>query len=102
MSVDLSKVVNKRGPKCPKCRKAMTLRTNRKDQSQFWGCVQYPDCNGTYSLQHAQRVMDAEAQEALQNIEAANVPRPAPLPKKQAPDDELRALIAQRKKDSPW
>jgi restriction system protein len=38
------------GPACPKCGKAMVLRTARKGPragSRFWGCPGYPDCKGT-------------------------------------------------------
>jgi restriction system protein len=40
-------------PTCPACGKAMVLRTARKGQragSQFWGCSDYPGCNGTRAL----------------------------------------------------
>lgn len=103
MPVDPNKVIQKRGPKCPKCQKPMVLRTNRHDRSQFWGCSQYPQCQGTYSAKVAQQVMEQEALRALQDIEEGRKhARSTPLPKKQTEDDELRALIAQRKKDSPW
>ena len=38
------------GPACPICTKPMALRTARKGPragSQFWGCSNYPSCNGT-------------------------------------------------------
>jgi len=36
------------GPTCPKCSKLMALRSQRKNKkSKFWGCMNYPDCNGT-------------------------------------------------------
>jgi HJR/Mrr/RecB family endonuclease len=31
-------------PTCPSCGIKMTLRTSSKDQSQFWGCLNYPRC----------------------------------------------------------
>src|ERR1700678_2337071 len=37
-------------PLCPKCSKAMVLRTARRGQytgSGFWGCENYPKCKGT-------------------------------------------------------
>jgi len=40
-------------PACPKCGKPMVLRTARKGPktgSQFWGCGDYPECNGTRPL----------------------------------------------------
>lgn len=36
-------------PKCPRCGKAMVLRTAQKGKNagkQFWGCSAYPDCKG--------------------------------------------------------
>jgi ssDNA-binding Zn-finger/Zn-ribbon topoisomerase 1 len=32
---------------CPDCGGQMMLRTNRKTDEQFWGCVAYPECTGT-------------------------------------------------------
>lgn len=43
----------KKAPACPKCGKAMVLRTARKGKhagSQFWGCAGYPECKGTRAL----------------------------------------------------
>jgi four helix bundle suffix protein len=37
-------------PSCPRCGKTMKLRTVRtgaKAGRQFWGCAEYPDCEGT-------------------------------------------------------
>lgn len=34
-------------PSCPRCGETMTLRTNKKDGNQFWGCSTYPKCRGT-------------------------------------------------------
>lgn len=37
-------------PSCPKCGKPMLRRMQKKGQKQgreFWGCSDYPDCNGT-------------------------------------------------------
>lgn len=106
MPVDPGKVIRKRGPKCPKCKSPMVLRTNRHDKSQFWGCSQYPTCQGTYSAAAAQRVMDREEQEALQIVleEAANnASAEAPQTKGRADEeDELLVLMRQRKNESPW
>lgn len=36
-------------PLCPKCGKPMFRRMQRKGQQQgreFWGCSDYPNCNG--------------------------------------------------------
>lgn len=41
-------------PTCPKCKKAMRLRTARQGAntgSQFWGCTGYPECKGTRNYQ---------------------------------------------------
>lgn len=36
------------GPVCPKCGAMMVLRSQRKNKkSKFWGCMNYPTCNGT-------------------------------------------------------
>lgn len=40
-------------PKCPKCGKPMLRRMQRKGQMQgreFWGCSDYPNCNGVRPL----------------------------------------------------
>jgi four helix bundle suffix protein len=40
-------------PTCPKCGKAMVLRTAKAGRSvgkQFWGCSGYPDCKGAANL----------------------------------------------------
>jgi len=34
-------------PRCPKCGSAMAVRWNKRDESEFFGCVHYPKCNGT-------------------------------------------------------
>ena len=41
-------------PNCPKCNKAMRLRTAKQGGnagSQFWGCSGYPECKGTRKYQ---------------------------------------------------
>lgn len=35
---------------CPQCGSKMVPRTNRKDQTKFWGCSQYPRCKGTRNV----------------------------------------------------
>ncbi|MCF7847232.1 MAG: four helix bundle suffix domain-containing protein [Kiritimatiellales bacterium] len=40
-------------PPCPKCGKAMVLRTARNGENagkQFWGCSGYPECNGVVNI----------------------------------------------------
>ena len=32
---------------CPKCSSIMGLRTSKRTKKQFWGCSQYPKCDGT-------------------------------------------------------
>lgn len=32
---------------CPKCGQKMVSRLNKKNQQRFWGCSQYPKCDGT-------------------------------------------------------
>ncbi|MCX7611236.1 MAG: helicase-related protein, partial [Ignavibacterium sp.] len=34
-------------PNCPRCNAPMKLRTNRYDQSKFWGCSRFPECRGS-------------------------------------------------------
>lgn len=34
-------------PECPLCNTGMVLRTNRTNGQHFWGCHNYPRCNGT-------------------------------------------------------
>ncbi len=44
------KAVDENAPCCPKCGKPMLLRMQNKGQNQgreFWGCSDYPRCNGT-------------------------------------------------------
>lgn len=37
--------------KCPECGGAMVSRLNKKQNSRFWGCVDYPSCNGTRDVE---------------------------------------------------
>ncbi|MDE5713002.1 MAG: topoisomerase DNA-binding C4 zinc finger domain-containing protein [Muribaculaceae bacterium] len=40
-------------PSCPKCGKPMLKRMQKKGQMQgreFWGCSNYPNCNGIRSI----------------------------------------------------
>jgi len=37
-------------PTCPRCAAPMILRTNRRDQSRFWGCPKYPSCKGARNV----------------------------------------------------
>lgn len=37
-------------PDCPICSKPMVLRRNPKTQSNFYGCVGYPDCRGVLPI----------------------------------------------------
>ena len=37
-------------PRCPNCRKPLILRERRSDQQQFFGCEDYPGCNGAISI----------------------------------------------------
>ena len=37
-------------PRCPNCRKPLILRERRSDQQQFFGCEDYPNCNGSISI----------------------------------------------------
>lgn len=35
-------------PTCPSCGIKMMIRTNKNDESQFWGCLNYPRCRVTF------------------------------------------------------
>jgi ssDNA-binding Zn-finger/Zn-ribbon topoisomerase 1 len=35
---------------CPICKKPMILRTNKILKNVFWGCSDYPKCQGTISI----------------------------------------------------
>ncbi|CAK9018318.1 unnamed protein product [Durusdinium trenchii] len=37
-------------PRCPKCAACMSVRTNGRDGSKFWGCSKYPGCKGTINM----------------------------------------------------
>src|SRR5215207_4398218 len=37
-------------PKCPNCRQPLILRERRTDHQQFFGCENYPTCNGSISI----------------------------------------------------
>lgn len=44
---------NQRNPKCPRCGKAMMVRTAKRGPNaggQFWGCSGYPQCRATKSI----------------------------------------------------
>ena len=43
-------IAQEAAPQCPKCSRAMVLRTVRKGSAagqKFWGCADYPACRGT-------------------------------------------------------
>jgi restriction system protein len=40
-------------PTCPSCGTKMTERTNSRDGTGFWGCVNYPRCRQTFKLKRA-------------------------------------------------
>ncbi len=33
-------------PKCPKCGSPMVKRFKKADNTSFWGCSQFPECDG--------------------------------------------------------
>jgi restriction system protein len=39
-------------PTCARCGTKMVLRKSKKDQSQFWGCLNYPRCRMTINLRN--------------------------------------------------
>lgn len=38
------------GPNCPDCQSPMVRRKNRQNKNEFYGCVNYPNCRGTSSI----------------------------------------------------
>ena len=57
---------------CPKCGGRMVSRTNSRDGSRFWGCADYPTCNGTRNTdgevptrENSQRVTPREFDDRL-------------------------------------
>jgi restriction system protein len=45
-----SSAVPRSAPTCPRCKSDMVERTNRTTGSLFWGCSQFPRCQGTVSI----------------------------------------------------
>lgn len=43
-------IITEPKPKCPDCYEGMVLRTRRSDQRKFWGCSNWPDCEGSRSI----------------------------------------------------
>lgn len=37
-------------PDCPECGTQMTLRRNSKTRMRFWGCADYPQCEGARGI----------------------------------------------------
>ena len=42
-------LVNQR-PRCRNCKKPLVLRERRDNQQQFFGCEDYPRCNGSITI----------------------------------------------------
>ena len=38
-------------PECPECGEDMVIRKNRKTGQQFYGCLLYPQCDGTARIE---------------------------------------------------
>lgn len=105
MAVDLTKVAQRRGPLCPRCKKKMVLRKVRATGEQFWGCSQYPDCKGTLSKEEADKRMDTEALQVAEAMKMEAADRDRKKTKEQEEIDknsEFLAIQRQREKDSPW
>ncbi len=48
-----NQAISNNAPACPKCGKPMLKRMQKKGQMQgreFWGCSDYPKCNGTRQI----------------------------------------------------
>ena len=43
-------VLVKQRPRCPACKKPLILRERRDNHQQFFGCEDYPRCNGSLSI----------------------------------------------------
>jgi len=43
-------VLVKQRPRCPDCKKPLIVRERRDNQQQFFGCEDYPRCNGSISI----------------------------------------------------
>lgn len=46
--------------KCPECNGPMVSRLNKKNNSRFWGCADFPNCRGT-------RNVDGDSKEEINN-----------------------------------
>jgi HJR/Mrr/RecB family endonuclease len=55
-------------PTCARCGTKMVLRESKKDQSQFWGCLNYPRCRMTINLR---RPISANIKETRRKLEKA-------------------------------
>ena len=42
--------INKNAPDCPKCDSKMIMKHRKRDDSLFWGCTKFPECNGTIEV----------------------------------------------------
>ncbi len=42
-------------PECPECGEDMVVRRNGKTGEEFYGCVLYPQCDGTVSKESRER-----------------------------------------------
>lgn len=40
---------------CPECGGRMVSRLNKKSNSRFWGCVDFPKCKGTRDIEGKSR-----------------------------------------------
>ena len=70
------------GPPCPKCGGDTSLRHARKDNRPFWGCTNYPACNGTIDCAKpppARPRIDSNRQPSTAPENSRNTP-PAPNP----------------------
>lgn len=47
--------------KCPICGAEMVKRTNRQNDSEFYGCINFPTCRGTREISEYEKMLDAGA-----------------------------------------
>lgn len=60
---------------CPLCRLPMRLKTNRGTGENFWGCSQWPKCNGSINTDIAEAQID-ELRKAQASINGDGIPVP--------------------------
>jgi len=61
-------------PHCPKCSLKMVKCINSETDRSFWGCCDYPNCNGSRFLRRARRRDRVEAaMNFIRDVNAAGI-----------------------------